>query len=190
MMTQGKTALTILIATLALCLAGTAGASNPNDPGEGNNGNNDPYIPSPLMTCLANAIETGSNVEACRALVPMQNKTANSPVMKCLATAIENGADPEFCERFKEPEPGPIADRAAGAVMCLAHLVMAGMKPQKCKGYIDNYLSHADYDMGNFDPDDTYEERGEFLAHCKKCSRSDIFKVQARFGRVPPTTAL
>ena len=139
------------------------------------------------MQCLANAIENNTDPQACRTMADYDNQAVNSQIMKCLSEAVENETDPMLCRVYSEPQPTEDQKLAAGAVMCLTRLMMAATKPAQCTKYVSHYLSIADYDAGIFDPDDTYEERGEFLDKCQKCKRRDKQRVQLNYGHLPPS---
>lgn len=79
----------------------------------------------------------------------------------------------------------PPGQDAAGAIMCLTQVIMAGSKPVECTKYVTEYFAIKDYKWGNMNPEATAKKRQAWLEKCTECRASDIAKVQRRFGRLP-----
>ncbi len=79
----------------------------------------------------------------------------------------------------------PPGQDAAGAIMCLTQVIMAGTKPVQCTKYVTEYFRIKDYKIGGMNPEATAKKRKAWLEKCTQCRASDIAKVQRRFGRLP-----
>lgn len=128
-MKSGKPVLAIILATLAIAFTGTASASGNNNNGDGSNQT------TPLMQCLAAAIENGTDPEACQALANTGNGSSQStPIMQCLANAIANGADPEPCKALANADNQAVD---SPVMKCLADATKNNTNPMLCRMYTD-----------------------------------------------------